>query len=90
MITVADLEDFRQKRLRLTGGKIVDKDSFAISSFELMLKSGYTADARHTIHFEQSTGRTACGETGFADHDAPQLYESEKMQMCSISCAYSH
>ena len=39
------LEDFRQKRLRLTGGKIVDKDSFAISSFELMLKSGYTADA---------------------------------------------
>ena len=39
------LEDFRQKRLHLTGGKIVDKDSFAISSFELMLKSGYTADA---------------------------------------------
>lgn len=39
------LEDFRQKRLRLTSGKIVDKDSFAISSFELMLKSGYTADA---------------------------------------------
>ena len=39
------LEDFRQKRLHLTGRKIVDKDSFAISSFELMLKSGYTADA---------------------------------------------
>ena len=39
------LKDFRQKRLRLTSGKIVDKDSFAISSFELMLKSGYTADA---------------------------------------------
>lgn len=40
------LDDFHNKRLRLTRDDVSDKDTFTNTCFELILKSGFTADTK--------------------------------------------
>ena len=42
------LDDFQKKQLRLTREDITDKNAFAKTCFELILRSGFSADAKLT------------------------------------------